>query len=188
VFEHNHPPTFEEAFQPHLGAAYNLARWLTLNVRDAEDVLQEACVRALRFSPGFRGVNARAWLMRIVRNTCFTWLHSNNRLQTAAEVEDDLLLADSPNPEEVAMQKDSATRMRKAVESLPPDFREVVVLREIEEMSYKEIAEITGLPAGTVMSRLSRARGRLRQSLIELMNEEAPAQPPLNATAVDQHR
>jgi RNA polymerase sigma factor (sigma-70 family) len=121
--------------------------------------------------------------MKIVRNTCFTWLNANRRLEAATEIDDDLLFADAPDPEEVAMQKDRGTLLRKAMERLPPSFREVLVLRELEEMSYKEIAEITGMPAGTVMSSLSRARGRLRQSLIDLMKEEVPAEPTVSVTA-----
>ncbi len=148
--EQNRPGTFEQAVLPHLDAAYNLARWLTRNEQDAQDVVQESCLRAFRFFAGFRGGSARAWLMQIVRTTCYTWLHANRPLQKAAEF-DENLLPDSrtPGPEEVVLQ----------------------------EMSYREIAEITGMPAGTVMSSLSRARGRLRQVLTGLTNLDTMSHP-----------
>jgi RNA polymerase sigma-70 factor (ECF subfamily) len=172
MLEHNHLPNFEQAVLPYLDAAYNLARWLTHNQQDAEDVVQEAYLRAFRFFPGFRGGDARAWLMKIVRNTCYSWLHANRPLQDATEFDESLFPPDSrvPNPEEVVLQKDSGTLVRKALENLPRNFREVLILRELEGMSYREIADITGIPAGTVMSSLSRARGRLRQALTSLMN------------------
>jgi RNA polymerase sigma-70 factor, ECF subfamily len=171
MFEHNHLPNFEQAVLPHLDAAYNLARWLTRNEQDAEDVVQEAYLRAFRFFAGFRGGDARAWLMKIVRNTCYTWLHANRPLQDATEFDENLFPPDhrALNPEEVVLQNDSGTLVRKALEELAPNYREVLVLRELEGMSYKEIADITGMPAGTVMSSLSRARGRLRQVLTGLM-------------------
>jgi RNA polymerase sigma factor (sigma-70 family) len=170
--EQNWPGTFEQAVVPHLDAAYNLARWLTRNEQDAEDVVQEAYLRAFRFFAGFRGADARAWLMKIVRNTCYTWLHVNRPLQDAAEFDENFFPPDSrtPNPEEVVLQNDHGTLLRKALEELPPNFREVLILREFEGMSYREIADITGMPAGTVMSSLSRARGRLRHVLTGLMN------------------
>jgi RNA polymerase sigma-70 factor (ECF subfamily) len=170
--EQNWSGTFEQAVLPHLDAAYNLARWLTHNKQDAEDVVQEAYLRAFRFFPGFRDGDARAWLMKIVRNTCYTWLHVNRRLQDATEFDENLFPPDSraPNPEEVVLQNDSGALVRKALEKLPLNFREVLILRELEGMSYKEIADITGMPAGTVMSSLSRARGRLRQALAGLIN------------------
>jgi RNA polymerase sigma-70 factor (ECF subfamily) len=169
---HSDLPDFEQAVLPHLDAAYNLARWLTRNEQDAQDAVQEAYLRAFRFFPGFRGGDARAWLMKIVRNTCYTWLHASRPLQDAAEFDENLSPPDSrvPNPEEVVLRNDSATLVRRALEELPPHFREVLILRELEGMSYREIAEITGMPAGTVMSSLSRARGRLRQALTSLMD------------------
>jgi RNA polymerase sigma-70 factor, ECF subfamily len=178
MFEHNQFPNFEQAVLPHLGAAYNLARWLTRNEQDAEDVVQEAYLRAFRFFAGFRGGDARAWLMKIVRNTCYTWLHANRRLQDATEFDENFFPPDSRalNPEEAVLQNDSGALLRKALEKLPPNFREVLVLRELEGMSYREIADITGMPAGTLMSSLSRARARLRQVLTALRNgETAPS-------------
>jgi RNA polymerase sigma-70 factor, ECF subfamily len=172
VLEHKDVPDFEQAVLPHLDAAYNLARWLMRNDQDAQDVAQEAYLRAFRFFPGFRGGNARAWLLKIVRNTCYTWLQANRPLQDAAEFDEKLFPPDSrtPNPEESVLQNDSDALVRKALEELPSNFREVLILRELEGMSYREIADITGMPAGTVMSSLSRARGRLRQILAGLMS------------------
>ncbi len=173
--EQNWPGTFEQAVLQHLDAAYNLARWLTRNEQDAEDVVQEAYLRAFRFFDGFRGGDARAWIMKIVRNTCYTWLHVNRPLQDATEFDENLFPPDSraPDPEEVVLQNDSGILLRKALEKLPPNFREVLILRELEGMSYREIGEITGMPAGTVMSSLSRARGRLRQALTVLKGVSA---------------
>jgi RNA polymerase sigma-70 factor (ECF subfamily) len=166
------PASFEQEILPHLDAAYNLARWLTRNEHDAQDVVQEAYLRALRFFPGFRGGNARAWLMKIVRNACYTWLRINRPLQEATEFEEGYFPRDSRilNPEETMLQTDSSILVRKALEMLAPNFREVLILRELEGMSYQEIADITGMPAGTVMSSLSRARGHLRQTLTSLGN------------------
>jgi RNA polymerase sigma-70 factor (ECF subfamily) len=165
---------FEQAVLPHLDAAYNLARWLLRNDQDAQDVAQEAYLRAFRFFPGFRGGNARAWLLKIVRNTCYTWLQAERPLQDAAEFDENLFRPDScaPNPEESVLQNDSDALVRKALEKLPSNYREVLILRELEGMSYREIGDITGMPAGTVMSSLSRARGRLRQILTSLMSED----------------
>jgi RNA polymerase sigma-70 factor, ECF subfamily len=181
--DHNPLPSFEQAVLPHLDAAYNLARWLTRNERDAEDVVQESYLRAFRFFAGFRGGDARAWLMRIVRNTCYTWLHANRPLQEATEFDETLFSPDSPspNPEEAVLRNDRGALVRKALEALPANFREVLILRELEGLSYKEIAGITGMPAGTVMSSLSRARDRLRQVLV--MSEEAVPSPRRIAVA-----
>jgi RNA polymerase sigma-70 factor (ECF subfamily) len=174
MFEHNQLLNFEQAVLPHLDAAYNLARWLTRNEHDAQDVAQEAYLRAFRFFPGFRGGDARAWLLKIVRNTFYTWSHGNRPLQEAAEFNENFFPPDSdtPNPEEVVLQNDSDTLVRKALEMLPSTSRELLILRELEGMSYKEIADVTGTPMGTVMSSLSRARGRLRQVLATLMNRD----------------
>jgi RNA polymerase sigma-70 factor (ECF subfamily) len=175
MFERDQLPNFEQTVMPHLDAAYNLARWLMRNEQDAQDVAQEAYLRAFRFFSSFRGGDARAWLLKIVRNTCYTWLHANRPLQEASEFDENLFPSDScaPNPEEVVLQNDSDALVRKALEMVPQNFREVLVLRELEGMSYKEIADITGMPIGTVMSSLSRARGRLRQVLTTLMHRDA---------------
>ena len=175
MFADDHLPNFEQAVLPHLDAAYNLARWLMRNEQDAQDAVQEAYLRAFRFFPSFHGGDGRAWLMKIVRNSCYTWLQINRPLQDAAEFDENLFLPDSrvPNPEEVVLQNDSGLRVRTAIEKLPPNIREVLILRELEGMSYKEIAHITGMPIGTVMSTLSRARHRLRQALTGLITENA---------------
>lgn len=166
---------FEAIVLPQLGAAYNLARWLTRNDHDAEDVVQEAYLRAFRFFDGFRGADVRAWLLTIVRNTYYTWL-SNNRLRDLSaplEDEDWELESDAPDPELNAIQTSERDRLEHAIEALPAEFREVLTMREIEEMSYKEISDIVGIPIGTVMSRLARARKRLQRCLANVLGREA---------------
>jgi RNA polymerase sigma-70 factor, ECF subfamily len=155
--------TFEEAVMPHLDAAYNLARWLTRNEHDAQDMVQEAYLRALRFFGGFHGTDARAWLLTIVRNTCYTWLKRNRSAELSGDFDEIVLTkeSDEPDPEASHLLKVQVQLINEAIEKLPVEFREVVILRELEELSYKEIAAITGIPIGTVMSRLSRARKRL---------------------------
>jgi RNA polymerase sigma-70 factor (ECF subfamily) len=169
----NWPYIFEQAVLPHLDAAYNLARWLTRNEQDAQDAVQDAYLRAFRHFRDFRGGNARAWILKIVRNACYSWLRANRPLQDATEFDENLFAPDvrSLNPEEVVLQNNSGTVVREALQKLPTNFREVIILREFEGLSYREIADITGMPAGTVMSSLSRARGRLRQVLTTSMNE-----------------
>jgi RNA polymerase sigma factor (sigma-70 family) len=187
MLDPGHLPNFEEAVLAHLDAAYNLARWLTRNRQDAEDVVQEAYLRAFRFFPGFHGGNARAWLMKIVRNTCYSWLHTSRPLQDATEFDEKLFSPDerNPNPEEALLQSDTSALVRKALEMLPPNLREVLILRELEGLSYGEIANITAMPAGTVMSSLSRARKRLRQVLRGLMNgDTVPSSRPLVAVKI----
>ncbi|MBV9467996.1 MAG: sigma-70 family RNA polymerase sigma factor [Abitibacteriaceae bacterium] len=158
---------FEQHILPHLDAAYNLARWLTRNEQDAEDVVQEACLRAFRFLGGFRGGDSRAWLLAIVRHSCYTWLrqHREQELMTPWDEACDNMASDTPSPETMLMQKFDVERLREALEGLPVEFREVVVLRDLEGLSYKEIAHIAEVPIGTVMSRLARARKRLQPYL-----------------------
>jgi RNA polymerase sigma-70 factor (ECF subfamily) len=168
---------FEEAVLPHLDAAYNLARWLTRNTHDAEDVVQEAYLRALRFFNGYQGGNIRAWLLTIVRNTCYTWLHQNRAQQPTTAFDEELHadMTDSQNPETLLLRNADRQSLNQALEELPLVFREVLVLLELEGLSYKEIAEVLEIPIGTVMSRLARARHRLRESLSrQLSDRRAP--------------
>ena len=159
--------SFEEAVLPHLDAAYNLARWLTRNDADAHDVVQEAYLRAFRFFSSFHGVDGRAWLLGIVRNTSYTWMQQNRSPSLSVPLDDEIYEIESNelNPEALLQQTTDGKMVREALETLPLEFREVLVLRELEEFSYKEIAHITGLPIGTVMSRLARGRKRLQQLL-----------------------
>ena len=165
---------FEKAVLPHLNAAYNLARWLTRSDHDAEDVAQEAYLRAFRFFDDFRGGDSRSWLLTIVRNTCYTWLKQNreHELTTVFEEEIHSVDSDSPNPETMLLQSVDNQLLRQALEELPVEFREVLILHELEGLSYKEIAVIADIPMGTVMSRLARARKRLEQSLGNRMRKE----------------
>lgn len=157
---------FEEAVLPHMDAAYNLARWLTRNDHDAEDVVQEAYLRALKFFGGFHGAEGRPWLLTIVRNTCYTWL-KRNRSTELAELDEATHLSetDASDPETSSVRSAQNRLVREALKRLPVEFREVMVMRELEELSYKEIAAVVGIPVGTVMSRLARARKRLQASL-----------------------
>jgi RNA polymerase sigma-70 factor (ECF subfamily) len=166
---------FEQTVLPHLDAAYNLARWLTRNDEDAQDVTQEACLRAFRFFDGYQGGNMRAWLLTIVRNTCYTWLHQNRVSSSAVEFDEEIHSAEisgSANPEIQVLATADKETLRRALEELPDVFREALVLREIEGLSYKEIAEVTSISLGTVMSRLARARTRLRQALCASLGQE----------------
>ncbi len=163
---------FAEIVLPHLDAAYNLARWLTRDESDAADVSQEALTRALLYFDGYRGDNAKAWLLMIVRNTCYRWLERNRtsasvaldsvgeaELEAAADTQSHPRL---PDPESALLARRNAAVMDALIAELPPAFREVLVLRELEELSYKEISDVLDVPIGTVMSRLARARGLLK--------------------------
>jgi RNA polymerase sigma-70 factor (ECF subfamily) len=165
---------FEQLVLPHVDAAFNLARWLLRGRMDAEDVAQEALLRACRFFRGFHGGDARAWLLQIVRNTCYTWLEKNRPLELSMEFDEELHLQTCATPETLAIVSDDHKRLTLALEMLPPRFREVLVLRELEGCSYKEIAAITSIPIGTVMSSLSRAR---RQLYSALTNSSQGARP-----------
>jgi RNA polymerase sigma-70 factor (ECF subfamily) len=158
---------FERAVLPHLEAAYNLARWLTRNDHDAEDVVQEAYVRAFTFFDGFRGEDGRSWLLSVVRNTCYTWLQKHRYGERTVSLDERLHgSSNALNPEQLFLAKATSEELNMAVASLPEEFREVVVLRELEGLSYKEIAAVLAIPMGTVMSRLTRARARLQQCLL----------------------
>jgi RNA polymerase sigma factor (sigma-70 family) len=169
---------FDEIFLPHLPEAYRLARWLAGNASDADDIVQEAALRAFRGIKGFGAINARAWSLTIVRNTAFSWL-TKNRPKAVTYI-DDLNAAEQQGleheglhgakietPEEAVLFKADAEQLQEAMAQLPAQFREVIVLREINQMNYRDIAEITNVPIGTVMSRLSRAR----QLLIALLGD-----------------
>ena len=165
---------FEEVVVPHLDAAYNLARWLVRRPADADDVVQEACLRAFRFLDGFRGGDSRAWLLTIVRNTCYSWNRKNRPEDLADEFDEAVHGGESiaENAETRLVSLAEKEKVRKALEALPANLREVLVLREVEGLSYKEIAEVTGTPMGTVMSSLSRARQRLRTEMVAAAREE----------------
>jgi RNA polymerase sigma factor (sigma-70 family) len=164
---------FEQVILPHLDSAANLARWLLRNRADSEDVVQESMLRAYRFFHGFHGGDARAWLLQIVRNTCYTWLEKNRPAELMTEFNEEVHQHPSANPETLASQTDDRERLKRALETLPFRAREVLVLRELEGCSYKEIAEIAANPIGTVMSTLARARERLQRSLAATTAKEA---------------
>jgi RNA polymerase sigma-70 factor (ECF subfamily) len=167
---------FANVVLPHLGDAYALARWLARNDSDAEDIVQEACLRAFRGIAGFGNINARGWVLSIVRNTAYTWLkrHRDAKVvgvdnveeveQAAADTSVDWASA-SASPEAALIERADAARLEAAIAELPLEFRETLVLREVEGLDYRAIAEITGVPIGTVMSRLARARRRLMVQL-----------------------
>ena len=158
---------FEEVVLPHLRAAYNLARWLTRDEADAEDVVQEAYLRAFKHFGSFHSGDGRPWLLAIVRNTCYTWMQQNRSPELMVPFDDELHEIESKdlNPEAQLLKSADTQMVRKALEDLPVEFREVIVLREFEGLSYKQIADVAEIPVGTVMSRLARARKRLQQSL-----------------------
>jgi RNA polymerase sigma-70 factor (ECF subfamily) len=160
---------FERAMGPHLRAAYNLARWLVREPSDAEDALQEAFTRAFRHFETFRGERARSWLLAIVRNSCWSFIARRGEAKEIFDEERDTVavvpLQLVPEPEAQLLRSDQAKRIQEEVAALRPEFREAFVLREVEGMSYKEIAEVAGVPIGTVMSRLSRARRELQARL-----------------------
>ena len=173
---------FEKSVLPHLDAAYNLARWLTRNDHDAEDVVQEAFLRAFRFYDGMHGANARPWLLAIVRNSGYSWLEKNRPGDVVALDDSGTVSGDAEtvgheapaesNPEVILLQSANRKLVNLALEELPVGFREVIVMREIEDLSYKEIASIANIPIGTVMSRLARGRELLRR-LIEIRMRKA---------------
>ncbi len=163
------PRLFEETVLPHLDAAFNYARWLTRNDTDAEDVVQDACVRAIRYFSSLRDDDARAWLFTIVRNAWYSRVSRKANVAEGTRLNDgqDERPDNALDPEERLLQQHTIALVRASLEQLPVDFREVIVLREIEGLSYKEIAEVAGVPVGTVMSRLARARERL-QTILKL--------------------
>lgn len=164
---------FEKVALPHLTAAYNLARWLVRDEHIAQDMVQEAYIRALKYFGAFRGGDIRPWLLGIVRNTCYTWLQDNRHGVEALEFDEErdsgaydaAFGGKDNNPEAMLLSKQESSRVNLAISALPPIFREVLVLRELEDMSYDEIAAVAAIPLGTVMSRLARARTMLRAEL-----------------------
>jgi RNA polymerase sigma-70 factor, ECF subfamily len=159
-------------FLHHLDAAYNLARWIVESDQDAQDVVQEAYARALENFSGFRGVNPRAWLLTIVRNTAYSWIQKHLREDNIIPF-DEKIHAISPNePRSEASYEKRRQQLQEALSRLPHDFREVLVLYEFEGWSYKKMAATLNVPMGTVMSRLSRARRRLHEAISELPNTE----------------
>jgi RNA polymerase sigma-70 factor (ECF subfamily) len=168
------PGRFEQVVLPHLDAAYNLARWLVRNTHDAEDIVQEAYLRAFRFFAGFQGGDARAWLLKIVRNTSYSYLEKHRPTDLAEEFDEAIHSTDTdrPDAEAVLVQSVESQMLRDALEQLPVNFREVIVYRELEGLSYKEIAQVMEVPIGTVMSSLARARVRLRECLLRSRGKE----------------
>jgi len=168
-----HAGRFAEEVLPHLDSAYNLARWLTRNAADADDIVQEACLRAFRYFDGFECGNARAWLLSIVRNTSYRWLRKRAG-QLATEFDEAIHSAPTVmDPEALMLQNANGQLVARTIKALPARFREVLILRELEGLTYKEIAEVVGVPVGTVMSRLSRARDGFRH----LIGQEHPCTP-----------
>lgn len=172
---------FEQLVMPHLDSAYNLARWLTRNDADAQDVVQEACLRAFKYFDGFDGKYANAWLLKIVRNTCYTWLRANRPAEETMALDDNVDALDRDanvlhlsaqglgrSPELLASEHRDSQQINALIEELPAAYREVIIMREMDDLSYREIADITGVPIGTVMSRLARGRQMLQAGLRKL--------------------
>jgi RNA polymerase sigma-70 factor (ECF subfamily) len=169
-------PEFEQVFLPHLDAAYNLARWLLRNDQDAEDAVQEAYLRAYKAYSRFRGGDGKAWLMTILRNVCFTMIKKLRSHETPEPFDEEIhQSAGQSDLREAFRQKANAETLRAALEKLPVEFREIIVLHDLEGLAYKQIAAAVGIPIGTVMSRLARARGRLRAEIVALnLNQSSP--------------
>ena len=168
---------FDRTFIPHMDDAYNLARWLVRDDHDAQDVVQEAYLRALKFAGGFRGGDPRAWILAIVRNTAFTWLRRNRGSDSPAEFDEKVHggSTEECGLEAEAVRKADGAMIRAALEELADEFREVIVMRDIDGLSYKEIADAADVPIGTVMSRLARARGKLARSLQQRIVQDRTA-------------
>jgi RNA polymerase sigma factor (sigma-70 family) len=166
---------FDRAILPHLDAAYNLARWLTRDENEAADAVQDACLRALRFIGSFRGGDGRSWLLAIVRNTCYSRLKRSAGRANETEFDDEIQSPgnETANPEVLLNRGRDTEMLRHALEELPEEFREVIVMRELQGMGYKEIAEVAGVPIGTVMSRLARARQHLQRLLSAALAKES---------------
>lgn len=165
---------FESTVLPHLDAAYNFARWLTRNEEDAADIVQDACLRAMKYFGGYRGGDSRAWLFTIIRNIFYTKKSTEAKSRSVIDRNYEMsdLVTHESNPETIYQRIENTELLHKALEELPVEFREIIILRELEGLDYKEIAEIAEIPMGTVMSRLSRARKILSKYLINHFNKE----------------
>jgi len=165
--ENSSPPDFEQVLLPHLDAAYNLARWLLRNDHDAEDAVQEAYLRAYKAFSRFRGGDGKAWLMTILRNVCLTMIKKSRSHEPPEHFDEEIhQAAGQSEMREAFRQKANAETLHAALEKLPDEFREIIVLHDLEGLAYKQIAVVLGIPIGTVMSRLARARGRLRAEIV----------------------
>jgi len=166
--------SFEQVVLPHLDAAYNLARWLVRKPQDAEDIVQEAYLRAFKFFSGYQGGDARAWVLKIVRNTSYSFLEKNRPANLVEEFDEAIhtSVPEQSGVEGALLRSVDSQMLREALDELPVNFREVIVLRELEGMSYKKIAEVMGKPVGTIMSGLARARSQLKERLIRMRAEE----------------
>ena len=166
--------SFEAMMLPHMDAAHNLARWLLRNEQDAQDIVQEAYLRAFKSFSGFHGSNGRAWLLTIVRNTAYTLLKKNHATDLTTTFDEEIHAGgrESVSPATILEHAEDAELMKNAMNELPVEFREILTLRHQEELSYQEIGEILKIPVGTVMSRLARARARLREYLASQMSKE----------------
>jgi RNA polymerase sigma-70 factor (ECF subfamily) len=166
---------FDQVVLPHLASAYNLARWLTRNAHDAEDVVQEAMLRAFKFFDSFHGGDGRTWMLRIVRNTCYTWLEKNRHAHPPVAFDETRHTPGThpSDPDAAMLAREDREVLIQALARLSDEFREVIVLRELEGLAYREIASVTGAPIGTVMSRLARARERLQEELRERRPQES---------------
>jgi len=166
--------SFEETMLPHLDAAHNLARWLLRNEQDAQDVVQEAYLRAFKSFSGFHGSNGRAWLLTIVRNTSYTLLKKNRAVDLSTTFDEEIHASDheSASPAAILEHAEDAELIRNAMDQLPTEFREILALRHQEGLSYKEIGDIAQLAPGTVMSRLARARAKLKEYLAAQIGKE----------------
>ena len=166
--------SFEAMMLPHMDAAYNLARWLLRNEQDAQDVVQEAYLRAFKSFRGFHGSNGRAWLLTIVRNTSYTLLTRNNAVDLTTTFDEEIHASgqESVTPAMILEHAEDAELVRNAMDKLPAEFREILTLRHQESLSYNEIGEILKVPIGTVMSRLARARGKLKEYLAARISQE----------------
>jgi RNA polymerase sigma-70 factor (ECF subfamily) len=166
--------SFEALMLPHLDAAHNLAKWLLRNEEDAQDVVQEAYLRAFKSFGGFHGSNGRAWLLTIVRNTSYTLLKKNRAVDLTTTFDEEIHSSghESVSPATILEQSENSDLVRKAIDTLPVEFREILVLRHLEGLSYKEIADVAQIPLGTVMSRLARARDKLKECLAARIGKE----------------